>query len=294
MVLIDEVERQLSIIDDLINETTERLSTYEDLPHMTLILRVQGTGHPFYYAQEVVNGKKILHYLGKADSTEVIRYKQQRYLKEKLKILMCDKKSAEQFVKHFSDYSYEVVLKKLSPSYREISIDNGFNSSSGRKKYKRLPDSIVKDERFQKLVKWANEPYTRNPYPLPDNPNIARDGTPMRSKGECMWYDDILFEELPARIEPELEIQGKSGQWHKLHPDFMFLCFDGTILLVEHFGRWDDERYAERNKRKIQEYLDCGFVLGDNLIVTSDNAEHCTNEKMSVMAIDIIKKRMFG
>ena len=99
MVLIDEVERQLSIIDDLINETTERLSTYEDLPHMTLILRVQGTGHPFYYAQEVVNGKKILHYLGKADSTEVIRYKQQRYLKEKLKILMCDKKSAEQLLR---------------------------------------------------------------------------------------------------------------------------------------------------------------------------------------------------
>ena len=110
----------------------------------------------------------------------------------------------------------------------------------------------------------------------------------------CVQLDDILFEELPARIEPELEIQGKSGQWHKLHPDFMFLCFDGTILLVEHFGRWDDERYAERNKRKIQEYLDCGFVLGDNLIVTSDNAEHCTNEKMIVMAIDMIKKRMFG
>ena len=294
MVLIDEVKRELSMIDDLISNTTERLSTYEDLPHRTLVLRVRGTGHPFYYEQEWIDGKKVVYYLGSIDCKKAARYKQQHYLNEKLKILVCDKKAAEQFLKHFTDYSYEEIVKRLPPSYREISIDDGSGDSLRRRKYKRLPDSIVKDERFQKLVKWANEPYTRNPYPLPDDPNIARDGTPMRSKGECIWYDDILFEELPARIEPELEIQGKSGQWHKLHPDFMFLCFDGTIILVEHFGRWDDEKYAERNKRKIQEYLDCGFVLGDNLIVTSDNADHCTNEKMIVMAIDMIKARMFA
>ena len=123
-------------------------------------------------------------------------------------------------------------------------------------------------------------------------PNIARDGTPFRSKGECMWYDNILFEGLPVRIEPELELMGESGQWHKLFPDFMFKCFDGSVILVEHFGKWDDEKYAERNKRKIQEYLDCGFVLGDNLIVTSDNAEHCTNELMMVEALEKIKKRI--
>ena len=45
---------------------------------------------------------------------------------------------------------------------------------------------------------------------------------------------------------------------------------------------------------KLQEYLDCGIVLGDNLIVTSDNADHRTNEIMIREALDKIKKRMFA
>ncbi len=109
-----------------------------------------------------------------------------------------------------------------------------------------------------------------------------------------MWYDDILFEKIPVRIEPVLRLCGKSGQWHSLCPDFQFRCHDGSFLLVEHFGMWDTEKYAERNKIKIQNYLDCGFVLGDNLIVTSDNADHNTNELMIIEALEKIRKRVFG
>ncbi len=296
MILIELAKRQMMLINDLIDETTCKLATYSDLPHRTLVLRIKGVRTERYYEQKWDHGIRILTPLGSAKNEKVISYKRQRYLHEKLKILLKDKKSLEKLLKNFKDYSYGAIQKNLPASYKGLS-ESDYEKDVGKiiaSKHSHLPDTITKDERFQTLVKWANAPYKRNPYPLPKKPNIARDGTPMRSKGECMWYDDILFEELPFRTEPEIIIQGKSGQWHKFYPDFVFLCFDGTLIFVEHFGDLGNDEYAESNKRKIQEYLDCDIVLGDNLIVTSDNADHHTNEVMITDALSIIKRHMFA
>ena len=296
MFIVEIMKRQLLMLDDLIDETEKRLKTYDDLPDMTLVSRVRSAGCIDYYEQDWNNGNKKLYPLGKADNKKVIAYKRQRYFREKLKLLKLDRKAIEQFLAKYKDYSPETIQKKLPVSYQELPVgryeDTGANAF--HKSYRHLPYNIYKDERFKKLLSWASEKYNKNPMPLPHNPNIARDGTPMRSKGECMWYDNILFEGLPVRYDPELIIQGRSGQWHKLYPDFQFKCFDGSIILVEHFGDWADERYAERNKRKIQEYLDCGFILGDNLIGTSDDIDHHTNELMMIEALDKIKERMFA
>ena len=302
MFLISLIKRQLKAIDSLIDETTRRLSDYDGLPDRTLVFRVRGIDKLDYYEQEYLDGKKKLYPLGKNSKT-VGDYKRQRYLREKLDVLQKDKKAAEQFLTSFQDFSPEAIQRKLPLAYKGLTANSyeehpeddhdrpGLKSSPSA--YSSLPENIYTDERFLKISAWASQKYKRNPIPLPDDPNVARDGTPMRSKGECMWYDNILFEGLPARIDPELSMQGKSRQWHKLYPDFQFMCFDGSFILVEHFGKWDDEDYAERNKRKIQEYLDCGFVIGDNLVVTSDNIDHRTNELVIIEALEKIKKRMF-
>ena len=298
MIVIDLAKRQLAVLNDLIDETTHRLNTYKNMPDKVLTCRSRSGNNQnsYYYEEHYSNGKVTLDPLGKSENKNVIAYKRRRYLKKLLKTLKANKAALEQFISSFKDYSPEAIQKNLPKVYRDYDHMH-FNDESipgPATVYKNLPDNIYKDERFNELLKWASDEYPRNSYPLSSTPNIARDGTPFRSKGECMWYDNILFEGLPVRIEPELELMGESGQWHKLFPDFMFKCFDGSVILVEHFGKWDDEKYAERNKRKIQEYLDCGFVLGDNLIVTSDNAEHCTNELMMVEALEKIKKRMFA
>ena len=262
----------------------------------TLVQRKRNGDNPDYYEQDWNHGDKALKPLGKSDNKTVKAYKKRRFLQKKLQILKNNKNATEQFLSQYHDFTTESICKSLPRSYQGIPVNAYEQIDTGLvlKVHGHLPRSIIEDGRFQKLVDWAAEDYKRNPMSLPEDPNIARDGTPMRSKGECMWYDDILFEGLPVRVDPELVIQGKSGQWHKLYPDFQFLCFDGTTILVEHFGGWDDEEYAERNKRKIQEYLDCGFVLGYNLIVTSDNANYRTNELGIIDALEIIKKRMFA
>lgn len=301
MTLIDLMKRNQHVLCDLIEETSQRLKQFDILPKRTLVSRTRKSGDSDYYEQYYSNRKKIIHPLGKADAEKVIAYKQQRYLREKLKILENNYNAIGQLLSTYKDYSTEAIQEMLPRAYKDITVSN-YSPISNYENMPfqtlplmnaHLPHWVTNDERFQKLVEWASEDYPRNPYPLPDDPNIARDGTPMRSKGECMWYDNILFEGIPVRVDPEIQAMGKSGQWHKLYPDFVFKCFDESELYVEHFGEWDDEKYAERNKQKIQKYLDCGFVLGDNLIGTSDNVNHRTNELMIIEALERIKMRMF-
>ncbi|MBQ3282186.1 MAG: hypothetical protein IJH41_07270 [Eubacterium sp.] len=302
------MKRQQSMLHDLIGETSFRLKKYDSMPKMTLVYRASRLGHLNYYGQYYEDRKKVLVPLGKADSKEVVAYKRQKYLREKLKILERDKKVVDALLNSYKDYSTEEIQKGLPLAYQEpsrfyehfpdqkpdpMSIHMPYSIIEFDTAHGHLPDSITKDERFIALKKWAAEDYKRNSYPLEDNPNIARDGTPMRSKGECMWYDNILFEGLPVRVDPEIRLKGKSGQWHTFCPDFVFKCFDGTYIYVEHFGYLDNDEYAEKKKQRIQEYLDCGIILGDNLIITSDNADHHTNELMILDALQLIMWKMF-
>ena len=276
MVILEIARFELRKLKKLKQKNESKLVDYSDLPEKALVCRCKSGKYFYYYTQERVNGKQTRTYIGTVNSEQVNRYKIRRFLVETLKAINKNISLIEDLISQYKDYSPQAIHRKLPSSY------------------KNLPDACYVDEQFEELKAWAAEKYDRNSYPLPTDPNIARDGTPFRSKGECMWYDNILFEDIPVRVEPELNIRGESGQWHKLCPDFQFKCYDGSYLMVEHFGLWDDDKYAERNKTKIQEYLDCGFVLGDNLIVTSDNARHNTNELVILETLDKVKKRMTG
>ena len=275
MLIIEIIKKTLKSIDWLISNTEAKLENFRDLPDKTLVCQIKGRNQIiYYYEQERIENKQIRKYIGKADTPKVRHYKERRFYQDTLKALYFDRELLKETVEKFIDYSPAAIHRKLPSSY------------------KNLPDACYVDDRFEELKAWAAEKYKRNPYPLPADPNIARDGTPMRSKGECMWYDNILFEKIPVRIEPELILTGKSGKTYKFYPDFVFMCYDGSLIIVEHFGKLDDENYAATNLPKIKDYHDCGYTLGDNLIITSDNVNHRTNELMIVDALSIIKKRI--
>ena len=295
MVLIDLMKRQLNMLNDLIEETRNRLEKYDNLPEGILTHRARDASGTDYYVKTYKDGTITLDPLGKGNIKTVIAFKRQRYLQEKLKALEADKKATEKYLSKCQDFSPEAICKKLPKLYKGLPI-NSYEDTGLIKlptAFGHVPENLYRDPRYQELLRWMLAEYKRNSYQLPDDPNIARDGTPMRSKGECMWYDDALFDGMPCRVDPEIMMKGKSGQWHKLCPDFVFKCFDGTYIYVEHFGKLNDDDYAETCKRKIQEYLDCGIVLGDNLIVTSDNADHHTNELMIIQNLKMIKERMY-
>lgn len=270
------IKREICVIEGLIKKTQQELEVIGTLPNAALICQYKSPDNIYYYSQRQNNGKRERQPLGKSDSEIVKQYKKRRFYKEMLKTLKYDLRVLTNTLEKLKDYSPSAIHKKLPSSY------------------KNLPDQCYEDEEYLKMKKWAEEKYERNTFPIPSQPNIARDGRAMRSKGECMWYDDILFEKLPVRVDPILHLTGKSGRTYTLCPDFQFMCPDGSFILVEHFGMLDDDNYAAEKLKRIQQYLDCGYVLGDNLIITSDSANHTTNELMILEAIDKIKKRIFS
>lgn len=275
MFIIRIIKWELRRINWLIEKIRKKLEMFIDLPNITLVAKRKGT-NLYYYAQEYKDKSMKQYYLGTPEDNIVKRLKVRRFYQNMLKALQKDKELLTRVVRDFIDYSAYEIHKHLPNAY------------------KNLPEECFEDETLQKMKEWASQKYERNTFPIPDQPNIARDGTAMRSKGECMWYDDILFEDVPVRIDPTLHLTGKSGRTYTMCPDFQFICPDGSFLLVEHFGKLDDDNYAAEKMRRIQQYLDCGYVLGDNLIVTSDTINHTTNELMILEALDKIKKRVLG
>lgn len=252
----------------------KELDTFSSLEEGTLVYKVTNDHNFYYYLQTRTHKKQKQKYLGKLGEPVVGKYIRQRYLRELQKVLKKDERLLTRFLHDYTDYSVETIQKILPNSY------------------KNLPKECFVDETLTELKEWAKEKYKRNPFQLPADPNIACDGTATRSKGETIAYDDTISAGLPFRFDPEIIVQGRSGVMHKLYPDFQFKCRDGSFILWEHLGMIEMNRYAERLKQKIADYLDCGYIVGLNLFFTSDNLDGNTNELMILDTIELIKKKI--
>ena len=275
MFILKMIEKELKRIDWLIANATSHLQELQFIPSKKLSCIHHSGSNIYYYESKTTNGVRKRNSLGKVGNERVKQYKKHRFYTDQLSALQFDKKLLSEIVKKYKDYSPLAIHKKLPLSY------------------KNLPDECYADEQFDELKAWAAEKYERNSFPLPTDPTTARDGTPLRSKGEAIVYDNILFEKLPVRVDPKLNLKGKSGAIYTLCPDFQFKCKDGSYIILEHLGNLGDDKYAHDNMMKIQKYLDCGFVIGVNLFFTSDNAEGHTDETAIIDTLETIKKRMF-
>ena len=127
---------------------------------------------------------------------------------------------------------------------------------------------------------------------MPKNPSVAKDGTKLRSKGELLWYTALKSAGLKFRVEPSIKLYDDEGVSHYFAPDFVVKCKDNSLIFIDHLGLLDDEGYAERFKNKVVDYLKCGYTIGDNLIITSNNINGGISELMISEAIEKIKKRV--
>lgn len=148
--------------------------------------------------------------------------------------------------------------------------------------------------RYEKLRQWANAPYEKNTAPFSDAATYAKDGTRVRSKGECLHYNQLQELGLLFRYDCILEIVAQNGMTKKVSPDFLIRCLDGKLLIIEHLGRMDDKGYAIDFGEKCYWYLQAGYKLGENLFVTSDDLHGGTDSRM-IMDVDRqVQRRFFG
>ena len=136
--------------------------------------------------------------------------------------------------------------------------------------------------------------YSGGFYPFPDAEIYAEDGTRMRSKGECIWYNLLRKRGILFRYDCAVTFVDQYGKRKTWYPDFMILCFDGTIILIEHLGGMGDLSYAMDFGEKSYWYFQEGFILGKNYFVTSDDLNYGTDSQMIARHVDRIEEMFYG
>ena len=95
-------------------------------------------------------------------------------------------------------------------------------------------------------------------------------GILVRSKSECLIADSLLYHMIPFKYEYTTEI-GMT----LISPDFTIMHpRTEEIIIWEHFGMIDNPEYAGSMLTKIRAYIEVGYVIGKNLIVTFETSHH--------------------
>lgn len=95
-------------------------------------------------------------------------------------------------------------------------------------------------------------------------------GEYVRSKSEMLIANKLHACGICYHYEPSLTMTDhQTGSSYTAHPDFVVLnARSRRELLWEHFGMMDNTDYVNHNLRKLRDYENAGYHLGDRLIAT--------------------------
>lgn len=268
-----EIEDELENIRFLINELETRGC---EMPDGALVYK-KINGQFYYYRQYYDGNIKKSEYLGKYNDEKVLKFKAVKFNALRLKVLK-------------QDLALLMNLREKYVRYEPAEIHRRLPSS-----YKDLPDECYVDDKFERLCDWAAEDYESSSFPFASTGCTTIDGTKVRSKGECIWYDTLYRYAVPFRYEETLELRDETGRKVAVHPDFSIMCYNERVIYIEHAGMLLKPSYMEDFKWKITTYLRNNIVMGDNLFVTSDNKDSGINSQMIDLFVkNMIKPLVFG
>lgn len=231
----------------------------------------------YFYHITSVDGKIKRIYLGNANSPKLHQLARSSYKKELMKIVRHNIKILKKLLNDYKSYSKSDVLAKLSPCLHSVQFETNF-------------DSVMLD-----LQKWAKAEYKKNSLPFKDQVILAKDGTRVRSKSECIIYNELLDAGIPFRYDPVLIFRKKNqyGEYEEVQesPDFQIKLPDGSYILIEHGGFLESIQYATTLANKIQLYQLNGYILGYSLFVTSDTINGGINSAQIEQLIQFVCSR---
>jgi len=227
------------------------------------------SGGIVYHIRRNENGKRVSHKLGKADDAAVIEIKQRVFNNEILKRLKKNIKLLKRIEGKFLPYDPDSIDRELKEVYRDRT--GLVNKAPG----------IVDLDEWMKIDK-------RNGYPLPKDCNIAADGMKTRSKSELIIYGILKGYALVIKHDMEIKLKDDTGQTVTVCPDFVILCSDGSLIIIEHLGMLDNGEYLQNALRRIHLYQINGYRLNENLFLTADYAPG----KINAQVIDEMVRKM--
>lgn len=126
----------------------------------------------------------------------------------------------------------------------------------------RIPPDAIKE--WQDAVYKQLEEFT-------EKKNIKSiSGLYVRSKTEAVIAGELYRHDIPFRYECALSVNTAV-----YYPDFLILDPEtGSLLPWEHFGMMDNPVYCTRALAKIRNYIEAGYIPGQNLILTFETSDH--------------------
>ena len=245
------------------NRIKEARKILEGLPEGSLSICTR-QGHPHYYVCGLKDsdGRPCKKYIPKKNEAFAADLAQKAYLKEQLRCDLLQFKAIDRFINDYeecskvevklknSDHFFRLLRKRISTCYEDCQqrLNAMFHSSTKRPEGKR----------FQTLS-----------------------GIMVRSKSEVEIANLLYTLEIPFVYEPIIIINGI-----RITPDFIFMI-PGTeaIYMWEHFGKMDESDYAMKSLHKLETLYMDGWILGQNLIVTTETYDSPFNAEKATYAL---------
>lgn len=257
----DDIKNEQRRIQRLIDLTTPSQPLPEEESGWLSIKHV-GNQTYCYQVRNNSEGKTEKKYLGTCQSAPVRAWVDHRFRDEKLRRLERDAALLEKLETQYQAYDVSAIQAALPKTYRGLLSEDQFS------------------ERYRQLQAWASAEYERNSAPFPKAQIFAKDGTRMRSKGECMFYNIFDERSLPNRYDCVLRFIDRNGREMLMSPDFLIQCFDGSYIIIEHLGWYSGLKY--------------GVNFGENFFVTSDDANGGTDSRMIMDVVRQVERKFYG
>lgn len=161
--------------------------------------------------------------------------------------------------------SQKACLEKFEKRYVSLDLADVYESLKPERK-KLLMSHFLSDESFAR--QWSSEIYEGLPFNEGDSELVTSEGVRVRSKSEVIIADVLDRLKIPYHYERPV----KMNDGIVVYPDFSCLNVrNRKEILWEHFGLLDKPEYVENFVLKLRTYSRNGYVMGDNLIFTTEN-----------------------
>lgn len=240
--IVSMLTERSKYLDSVINAKKKTVTSTGD--RETIYSNIHGKKYQYYKKD-----KKGIHYI-KAEDMEMARNNVQ--LEYDMKVL----KAAEKEYK---------IIEGVLRLYNDEVIEDIYESMPKGKKQLVAPVKIT-DEEYISL--WKGEEY--EPLPFREGAPVfySARGIRMRSKSEVIIADLLDRLQIEYKYEKPLHLK----RLGIVHPDFTLLdTRNRKEIYWEHLGMLDDQIYRNNAIKKIREYENSGYFIGDRLIVTEES-----------------------
>lgn len=278
--LYSRLNYELKILKDAREKCSHRLSLLGDVRNKKLRINKVNENHIYYYIGN--KGTKDFKYIGSGVDARVQNIKEAVHLEESLERIDKNISLITSLLDDYSEYDYASVDMILSAAYKAGRKTDTTALFGPCFSYGQYRDKAQKWKKA-KLIYQATFPEN-----YPENKTEqASDGTRMKTLSEVLIYERLLSAGLISVYELPL-VSADYGP--NMYPDFTVLSpIDlQTEIIIEYVGRLDLQPYREDFAKRINRYIQNGYIPGVNLFfIFGDKRGHVDSLQISKVIADI-------